>query len=91
MNFTKDDIKKFVINFMENNLELDKNDMNAIDDDLDLIGSGIMNSLNFIELVTGLEETFKIEIDFEKHDPSEFTTLAGFAGLAAEYSRDENE
>ena len=52
------------------------------DIDIDLIGSGIISSLEFIELISDIETKFNIEIDFEDFDPSEFTTLSGLIMMA---------
>jgi acyl carrier protein len=44
----------------------------------DLVKSGFVNSLEFVELVTGIEKRFHLEIDFEKAlDSGEFTTFGG--------------
>lgn len=52
------------------------------DMDIDLVGSGIISSLDFIELISDIEQKYNIEIDFEKYDPSEFTTLSGLIMMA---------
>ena len=46
----------------------------------DLVKSGFVNSLEFVELVTGLEKHFGIEVDFESAiDKGDFTTFGGLA------------
>lgn len=39
---------------------------------------GIIDSVGFLELVSKVEEEFKIEMDFESADPDGYTTLSGF-------------
>ncbi len=48
-------------------------------DDLDLRGSGMIDSLGFIELVAAIEDSLEIEIDFEGIDPDQITTLGPLA------------
>jgi acyl carrier protein len=44
----------------------------------DLVRSGFVNSLEFVELVTRLEKHFNIELDFENAlESTDFTTLGG--------------
>ena len=45
--------------------------------DIDLIGSGILDSLAFLELVAALESEFNVELDFAELDPERFTTPRG--------------
>ena len=47
----------------------------------DLIGSGFMSSMNFIELLDRLESHFDLELDFEDMSPAEFTALDGFLNV----------
>ncbi len=43
--------------------------------DLDLRGSGMIDSLGFVEVIVGLEEKLGIEIDLEEMDPEQITVL----------------
>ena len=46
--------------------------------DVDLVGSGIMDSLAFLELVAALESEFNVDaLDFAELDPERFTTPRG--------------
>jgi acyl carrier protein len=49
----------------------------GIGDDLDLIDSGLFDSLGYVRLVAALEERFGISIDFEELDPEEMVRLRG--------------
>jgi acyl carrier protein len=52
----------------------------------DLVKSGLVNSLEFVELVTGLEKHFGIEVDFEAAlDAGDFTTFGGLANTLEKY------
>lgn len=43
--------------------------------DLDLRGSGMIDSLGFVEVIVELEETLGIELDLEDMDPEQITVL----------------
>ncbi len=76
------EIKNYVLEHLKDVLKGEDINQFAVDGDIDLIGSGIISSLGFVELIAGIEQKFKIEIDFEKYDPSSYTTISGLASLA---------
>jgi acyl carrier protein len=52
----------------------------------DLVASGFVNSMEFVELVTDLESRCGIEIDFDKVlESKKFTTVGGLVELFSEY------
>ena len=55
----------------------------ALDDDFDLMNSGLFDSVAFMELITDIEDTLDIELDFDDLDPEEFTSLGGLVRCAA--------
>ena len=51
---------------------------NELGDGFDLVKSGLLNSLEFVDLVASLEKLNEYEIDFEAAlDSGEFTTVGG--------------
>ena len=52
--------------------------------DLDLRACGAIDSLGFIELVTELEEVFRVELELEDIDPEQLTMLEPLALAVAE-------
>lgn len=57
-----------------------------INDRLDLVSSGFVNSMEFVELVGDLETKFGVEIDFEKVTGEDgFTTVGGLIKLFGQY------
>jgi acyl carrier protein len=52
--------------------------------DLDLRGSGMIDSLGFVEVIVQLEEQLGIEIDLEAMDPEQITVLDPLATFVAE-------
>ncbi len=55
----------------------------ALDDDYNLMDSGLFDSVAFIQLITDVEETFDVELNFDDLDPEEFTSLGGLLRCAA--------
>jgi acyl carrier protein len=51
--------------------------------DLDLRGSGMIDSLGFVEVIVELEEKLDIEIDLEDLDPEQITVLNPLAAHVA--------
>ena len=56
-------------------LEISKD---GLTDDLQLIKSGLFDSLGFLDFIAGVENNLGMEIDFSDHDPEDFSTLGGF-------------
>jgi D-alanine--poly(phosphoribitol) ligase subunit 2 len=59
-------------------------DITAPPADLDLRACGAIDSLGFIELVSGLEEAFGVELELEEMDPEQLTMLEPLAAFVAE-------
>lgn len=87
----KAEIKNYILGHLKDVLKGGDINQFAVDGDIDLIGSGIISSLGFIELIASIEQKFKIEIDFEKYDPSSYTTISGLASLAVKCSVGETK
>jgi acyl carrier protein len=47
----------------------------AVSDDFDLHGHGIIDSFGLIELISAIEQRFDLEVDFEDLDPEGLTVL----------------
>jgi acyl carrier protein len=79
MNKNKE-IKEFILNKIEEKSKLlgISFDYNELTDDFSLTGTGIFDSMDFMNLITDVEEKFNVEVDFSNHDPESFTTLNGF-------------
>lgn len=69
-------VRHFVINYIRRKWP-DGGDL-ELEDDTNLVATGLVDSLGFIELLSEAEEQFGVEVDLEKYDPSEFTTLQTF-------------
>jgi|SRR6476469_1714922 len=51
--------------------------------DLDLRGSGMIDSLGFVEVIVELEEKLDLELDLEEMDPEQITVLDPLATYIA--------
>ena len=83
MSSLEEKIKEYIVKYLKKKMGTESNDDIYIDEDVDLIESGIINSLSFITLITDLEEQYNIEIDFDELDPSEYTIISNLASLVA--------
>jgi acyl carrier protein len=61
-------------------------DPREVGDELDLLTTGIVDSLGMIELIMALNERFGLDVDFEGLDPEEFTVLGPLARHVARAS-----
>lgn len=77
------EIKAHLIEYLKDRIESEEIDKLSNNADFDLVGSGVISSLEFIGLISSIEERFKIVIDFDEHDPASYTTFSGLVNLAA--------
>lgn len=54
----------------------------ALGDATDLLATGLLDSLGFVELLAYVEQTTGRPVDLSDADPSEFTTIEGFCRFA---------
>lgn len=57
---------------------IDKDELN---DDMDMIGGGLLDSLDFLTLATRVQSEFGIEIPFDRYAPEEFTNFGKFVEI----------
>lgn len=55
------------------------------DQEMDLLGSGMIDSFDIVNIVAELEKKFQIEIDAEDIVPENFSRLADIIGLVKKY------
>jgi acyl carrier protein len=74
----ENDTRKQVIELLQDKLQRLSIKENEIGNNFDLVKTGLLNSLEFVDMVASLEKLNNIEIDFEKALVSgEFTTIGG--------------
>jgi acyl carrier protein len=73
-----DELKKYVIDQIVKKSNLQGMKLEKIDDSFSLTGSGLFDSMDFLNLINEVESSFKLVVDFSDAAPEEFTTLGGF-------------
>jgi len=68
------DVRDFIADFFKN--KHNKENM-LLTDDSDFFSSGLLSSLDFIELISCIEKHFEIELDFDNTDVSDYSTISG--------------
>jgi acyl carrier protein len=72
------EIRKQVIELLRQKLQRIGIRESELGTDFDLVKSGLLNSLEFVDMVASLERIFRHEIDFEQAlDSGELTTFGG--------------
>ena len=72
------EISEFIIFKLKEKLEQFGIAKSEIKNDFDLVQSGLLDSMSFVDLVTEMEKYFNIEIDFEEaFDESKLTKING--------------
>ncbi len=78
MDNLKEKIREFVCNSLKERANRVNISICEIEDDCNLLESGLLDSMGFVDLMVSVEGHFDVEFHFEELDPSEFTTLSGF-------------
>jgi acyl carrier protein len=76
------DIKEFILDLIGEKLAVFNIKRGEVNNDFDLVKSGLLDSMSFIDLVAELEDKYKLEVDFEEAaDNNDFTTMGGLIQL----------
>lgn len=86
MSLAESEVRELVVSSLAKPIGQAGLDPSALADDFDLIGSGIVDSLGFLELIAELEERLGLELDFEGVDPEQLTLLGGLCACVASES-----
>jgi len=78
-----------VLRHLENRLRENGLTSDSLEDDFDLIESGVVDSFAFVELVVGVSEDLNLELDFADLADEPFSTFGelvnAFERIAARY------
>ena len=85
----KESINSFVVERARKKIEKFGLSSEDLTDDFSLTGSGVFDSMEFLELISDVETKFNIIIDFGGFEPEEFTTLRGFSHCASQAQEDD--
>ena len=75
----KTEISNFILDLISEKLAIFYISRGEVDDDFDLVKSGLLDSMSFIDLLAEIEEKFKLEIDYEQAVNND--TFTSFGGL----------
>lgn len=76
-NYTFDEVRKIVLDAIEENINRAGYDYHSIPDETNLMVSGILDSFGFLELLASIEDSAGLDMDYSKLDSESFTTLQG--------------
>jgi len=75
-------VREFIIETLKEKLMLFDIAEGELKDNFDLVKSGLLDSMAFIDLVAEAEEKFQIEIDFEKlTNSTDFSSMGGLISI----------
>lgn len=77
-NVSAQEVRSFVLMLYSDQLSAIGLSEHEVPDNLDLLSAGVIDSLGLLELVTAIEERFRITVDFEDLDPDELTVIGPF-------------
>ena len=85
---TPDDVRVFVADFLGQKLkDRGKGPLSDLPDDYDVLVSGVLDSLAFVEMMMAAGEHFAGEIDFESLDPETMTVVGPLCIFISEQLR----
>ena len=84
---TPDQVRAFVLQHFSTSIVANGLNAAEITDDCDLLTAGIMDSLGVIEMISAVEQHFRITVDLEPMDPEELTVLGKFSRFVAEHAK----
>jgi acyl carrier protein len=68
-------VREFLIDFLEERLVLNGYRAVEVTDDFDLLVSGVIDSVAFLEMIVALQEQFDVEFDFGVVDPEQLSII----------------
>jgi acyl carrier protein len=80
------EVKRFICELYEEPLTQKGYALDKVPDELDLLQSGVIDSLGILELISNLENRFQISIDLEHLPAEQLTVLGPLSQHVANYS-----
>jgi len=85
---TPDNVRVFVADFLNRKLkDRGQGPLSEVPDDYDVLLSGVLDSLAFVEMMMAAGEHFAGEIDFESLDPEKMTVVGPLCIFVSEQLR----
>ena len=82
-----DELREMVLDAIAHKIDAAGLNRQEFDDSIDLLQSGLIDSFDFLDLISEIEQRSGIEIDLAKLDENNFTTLRGFMTKALGVSK----
>jgi acyl carrier protein len=73
--YPNQNIRSFVLNRFAREIASRGLDLNAIDDNFDLMNEGLIDSLGLVELISAVETEFGKPVDLSDLDPEKMTLI----------------
>jgi len=82
---TKDDVREFLLEFLASKLKERGSQLpESVPNDCNLLMTGYLDSLGFVELMTATQERFGREIDFDKLDADRMTVFGSLSDFISQ-------
>jgi acyl carrier protein len=89
---TPDDVRAFVAGFLNRKLkDRGRGPLSSLPDDYDVLLSGVLDSLAFVEMMMAAGQHFAWEIDFESLDPENMTIVGPLCLFVSEQVRKQQQ
>jgi len=76
------EIREYIIENLKDKLVIFDISPSEVNMDFDLVKSGLLDSMAFVDLIADIEEKFQLEIDFESAaEQDDFTRLGGLISI----------
>jgi acyl carrier protein len=85
---TENDVRRFLLDHFSATIAANGLSPMDLGGDFDLLATGVVDSLGVIEMISAVEQHFKITVDFEPMDPAELTMLGKFSCFVAKNAVD---
>jgi acyl carrier protein len=76
------ELDDLIIKWVRRNAQTNGNGQVELTKQTNLMESGLLDSIGFVELIVFMEKHTGCSIDLTDVDPSEFTTVEGLSGIA---------
>ena len=87
MDVSEANIRDYVVQLVKDNARRligEEAETLKIEGSTSLVGSGLVDSLGFMNILIKIEDRFEVEVDLDDRDPAEFTTLSGLVAAVLE-------
>ncbi len=87
MDLSEANVQDFIVQLVKENARRllgEEAEALEIDENVNLVGSGLVDSLGFMNLLMKVEDQFELEVDLDSRDPAAFTTLNGLIAAVME-------